>query len=499
MSTERENALAALREWSVPGRRADLVAAAWNAGATVVAIAEAARVGSRHTIYDDLKSRDLVDGPVFRGLDAAWDRNGETFAEAALPDGGRADATAFGLHPALLDAALHALVVGNALPAARDGAPWMPFAWSGLRLHATGALRVRVRITAAADDGTVRLDLADSAGNAVLTAAGLTLRQLPAGRLTGPPAHTDHLYHQAWLPLSRDLLAPPPDAPGQDWTVWGANRHHLAVATAPPEASPGAVIWHAPGGSGAPGARAAAVQALETVRRWLADDACAEARLVVVTTAGVAVAPGERTDEGAAAVWGMVRSAQSEHPGRITLLDLAEGTAPAAADLAALLAADEPQLAWRRDGAHVPRLVRTARSALLPVPPSALGPSDGTRPALRVGMRSAGSADRLEWLSADRPDELPAGHIRVAVRAAGLNFRDVVAGLGMAGGDAGLLGTAASSWTSAPPSPTSPRATAWPGSASAPSARRWSATGAAGSGCPRTGRSPRRRPSRWSS
>ncbi|MEU1904650.1 SDR family NAD(P)-dependent oxidoreductase [Streptomyces hygroscopicus] len=394
-------------------------------------------------VYDDLKARDLAYGPVFRGLEAAWDRNGETFAEAALPDGGRADATAFGLHPALLDAALHALVVGNALPAARDGAPWMPFAWSGLRLHATGALRVRVRITAAADDGTVRLDLADSAGNAVLTAAGLTLRQLPAGRLTGPPAHTDHLYHQAWLPLSRDLLAPPPDAPGQDWTVWGANRHNLAVATAPPEAPPGAVIWQAPGGSGAPGARAAAVQALETVRRWLADDACAEARLVVVTTAGVAVAPGERTDEGAAAVWGMVRSAQSEHPGRITLLDLAEGTAPAAADLAALLAADEPQLAWRRDGAHVPRLVRTARSALLPVPPSALGPSDGTRPALRVGMRSAGSADRLEWLSADRPDELPAGHIRVAVRAAGLNFRDVVAGLGMAGGDAGLLGTEA--------------------------------------------------------
>ncbi|MEU8478107.1 hypothetical protein [Streptomyces hygroscopicus] len=59
MSTERENALAALREWSVPGRRADLVAAAWNAGATVVAIAEAARVGSRQTIYDDLKSRGI--------------------------------------------------------------------------------------------------------------------------------------------------------------------------------------------------------------------------------------------------------------------------------------------------------------------------------------------------------------------------------------------------------------------------------------------------------
>ncbi|MGW0844298.1 hypothetical protein ACWD26_29995 [Streptomyces sp. NPDC002787] len=59
MRTERENALAKLREWSVPGRRADLALAAWNAGATVVEIAEAARAKSRQTIYDDLKSRGI--------------------------------------------------------------------------------------------------------------------------------------------------------------------------------------------------------------------------------------------------------------------------------------------------------------------------------------------------------------------------------------------------------------------------------------------------------
>ncbi|WP_327359822.1 hypothetical protein [Streptomyces sp. NBC_01304] len=69
MSTEREQALAALREWSVPGCRADLVEAAWRAGATVVAIAEAARAKSRQTIYDDLKSR---------GIDPRRDRPKET-------------------------------------------------------------------------------------------------------------------------------------------------------------------------------------------------------------------------------------------------------------------------------------------------------------------------------------------------------------------------------------------------------------------------------------
>ncbi|MEV7417715.1 hypothetical protein [Streptomyces sp. NPDC089919] len=59
MNREREQALAALRQWSVPGRRAELVAAAWGAGATVVAIAEAARAKSRQTIYDDLRSQGI--------------------------------------------------------------------------------------------------------------------------------------------------------------------------------------------------------------------------------------------------------------------------------------------------------------------------------------------------------------------------------------------------------------------------------------------------------
>ncbi|MEI5103017.1 polyketide synthase dehydratase domain-containing protein [Streptomyces sp. PmtG] len=167
-------------------------------------------------VYDDLTARGLHYGPVFRGLEAAWHRDGETFADVALPEGGRADADAFGVHPALLDAALHALVLGGALPAARAGTPWMPFAWSGVRLHATGALRVRVRITAAATDGTVRVDIADSAGHAVLTVDALTLRPLPEGGLVRPAAHADHLYHQAWVHqhVNADADAPTAEAAG---------------------------------------------------------------------------------------------------------------------------------------------------------------------------------------------------------------------------------------------------------------------------------------------
>ncbi|WP_224227951.1 type I polyketide synthase [Streptomyces olivaceus] len=389
--------------------------------------------------YEDLEARDLAYGPVFRGLDAAWHRDREVYAEVSLPEAGRADADGFGIHPALLDAALHALVLGDVLPGTKDGAPWMPFAWSGLRLHATGALRARVRITAV-DDAAVRVDIADPAGEPVLTVDALTLRPLPDGGLSGPSAHADQLYHQTWQPCPLGTASGP--APDESWTVWGEDAH--ALATAPPHGHPDVVFWQAPRGSGAEGARSAAVEALHAVQRWSADEALAAARLVVLTTDGAATAPGEPVDEGAAAVWGLVRAAQAEHPGRITLLDVAGGTELPASLAAALLAADEPQLALRPDGAHVPRLVRTARSAVLPLSPRALAPAGEERPAVRVGMSSAGSVENLEWLAGeDVTDGPPPGHIRVAVRAAGLNFRDVVAGLGMAGGDAVLLGTEA--------------------------------------------------------
>lgn len=48
--------MAALRTWSAPGRRAELIAKAWEAGETTVSVlAEAARV-SRPTVYADLRA-----------------------------------------------------------------------------------------------------------------------------------------------------------------------------------------------------------------------------------------------------------------------------------------------------------------------------------------------------------------------------------------------------------------------------------------------------------
>ncbi|KOG56738.1 hypothetical protein ADK38_43230, partial [Streptomyces varsoviensis] len=58
--------------------------------------------------YERFAEGGFVYGPAFQGLRAAWRRGDEMFAEVALADGPRQDADRFGLHPALLDAALHA-------------------------------------------------------------------------------------------------------------------------------------------------------------------------------------------------------------------------------------------------------------------------------------------------------------------------------------------------------------------------------------------------------
>ncbi|WP_165869691.1 SpnB-like Rossmann fold domain-containing protein, partial [Streptomyces barkulensis] len=87
-----------------------------------------------------------------------------------------------------------------------------------------------------------------------------------------------------------------------------------------------------------------------------------ERPLVVVTRGAVAVVPGEVADPVGAVVWGLVRSAQTEHPGRFVLVDVeAAGEVPVGV-VAAAVAAGEWQVAVRGERVLVPRLVRAAVS-----------------------------------------------------------------------------------------------------------------------------------------
>ncbi|WP_436764512.1 polyketide synthase dehydratase domain-containing protein, partial [Streptosporangium sp. V21-05] len=90
--------------------------------------------------YEVLLGMGYEYGPVFQGLRAVWRRGEEVFAEVVLPEQAHGDAARFGVHPALLDAVLHApLVVG-------DGQTVLPFSWAGVSLYSAGAVEVRARI-----------------------------------------------------------------------------------------------------------------------------------------------------------------------------------------------------------------------------------------------------------------------------------------------------------------------------------------------------------------
>ncbi|MRH86148.1 SDR family NAD(P)-dependent oxidoreductase [Nocardia sp. SYP-A9097] len=382
--------------------------------------------------YADLAARGYEYGPAFRGLRAAWRRADEVFAEVALPEG--LDVTGFGLHPALLDAALHAALLAD-LPTP-PGAVLLPFSWSGFTLHAAGATALRVRLTRT-DGTTLRVALADSAGRPVADIEALTLRAVAAGALgAGGDTGPEDLYGLEWITVPRQpgALAELPwtdiadAAPDPDAQAVLLLTRRIAPVSARPE--------HAVTPTGttdfAAMVRAETVAVLARVQDWLA--AAAPDRTLVVLTCGAVTV--DAFDAGSdllhAPVWGLLRSAQTEHPGRLVLVDVDD---PAGAEEAVALAvaAAEPQLVVRRGVAYAARIGRigggiAGGAALL-----------GQRtPARAVPWRlvklGAGTLHGDNIVLTEDPEAetaLAAGQVRIAVRAAGLNFRDVLIALDM--------------------------------------------------------------------
>ncbi|MFF2331327.1 MULTISPECIES: type I polyketide synthase [unclassified Streptomyces] len=297
-------------------------------------------------------------GPSFQGLRSWWRRGTETFAEVALPPETEADAGRFGLHPALLDAALHAAVA--------DGQDCrLPFSWQGVSLRATGARALRVRITPDGPD-TVSLRLADGTGAPVASVESLALRPVPAGGpAAGPP---DALFRVDWV----EARVPETTEDPRPWAVVGADELGVGVPShadlgtlADAGPVPEVVFAALTGEASASGAHDVAGRALLLIQQWLADERFAGSRLVLLTKNAVAVEqvvePVETDVLGVAGAgaWGMVRSAQREHPDRFVVVDL-DGHEASVAALPAVLATGEPQLAVRKGQPVVPRLARVA-------------------------------------------------------------------------------------------------------------------------------------------
>ncbi|WP_216216671.1 type I polyketide synthase [Amycolatopsis aidingensis] len=303
-------------------------------------------------LYQRLADAGLRYGPACQGLRAVWRRAGEVFAEAELPAAVAEDAGAFGLHPALLDAALHAAACAELDQSAAGG---LPFSWSGARLHATGARAVRVRLVPEGD--RLAVQLADPGGEPVAEVDSLVLRA--PDQQEADPAHPGRdLYRPVWTEVPRSaaaegiaVLGPDPfDLAGTLGCPAGADLDELATGEIP-----ATVVFPVSGDPTAePSARARELtgSVLATLTAWLAEDRFPDSRLVVLTRG--ATTP--QADPAAAAVCGLVRTAQAEHPGRFGLLDLDRDAEPG--QLLAAIGLDEPQVALR-DG--VPLAARLAR------------------------------------------------------------------------------------------------------------------------------------------
>ncbi|MFG2358735.1 type I polyketide synthase [Streptomyces sp. NPDC048521] len=386
------------------------------------------------TAYADLAARGLDYGPAFQGLRAAWRRGADILAEVALPDEHRAGAGAFGLHPALLDAALHALALTDDSGTAR-----LPFSWAGIRLHAAGASVARVRLTPTGE-GSVALDLFDATGSPVASVGALTLRAT-TGRTT-TRVDRDSLFRLDW-----DTIPAPAEPATGSWAVVGTLPETLADAlraTGVDLVADAAAVGDDGAAEGKHGAAEVTVLAvppgqpaeqvtsavLRQVQDWLAATA-APARLLVVTDGAVATEPADHpADPGGAAVWGLLRAAQAEQPDRIVLADL-DGTTASRRALPAAASTGQPQVALRDGALLTPRLVR----------PELVPPAD---PHWRLAVTRPGTLDNLALVPAPAASApLEPGQVRIAVRAAGLNFRDVLIALGMYPGEVPLGGEGA--------------------------------------------------------
>ncbi len=449
-------------------------------------------------LYERLAELGLEYGPAFQGLRGAWRAGAELFAEVELSEREQREAGRYALHPALLDAAVHAFAAARLEQASTEGeahsaqAPiGLPFAWGRVAVSAPGATSLRARLSPA-DAGALALTLADSQGAPVATVGALTVRELSDAQRRQLGAGEGAALHRLdWVAVS---LGEPQE--GERWAALGplgggdagavvveragasgepagasgddaatvpdelvgafdeTLEHHADIdelrarlAAEPPPAGALAISGLAAGADD--GRREAdmvkaahrRIQAtLALAQTWLAEERLRESRLVLLTRGALAARPGEEVpDLAGAPAWGLLRSLIVEHPGRVAAVDL-DGDPASWRALPSALASEElaagGQLAIRAGMALAPRLVR-GRAGARPGGPAAQPGHPLAPPAAERWRLAHGAGGTLEELHlealADSQAPLEPHEVRVAMRAAGVSFRDVVTALGLVG------------------------------------------------------------------
>ncbi|WP_423202408.1 type I polyketide synthase [Mycobacterium decipiens] len=380
--------------------------------------------------YDRLAALGYQYGSAFQGLTAVWKRGEDVFAEIAVSED--LDIAGMGIHPALLDAALHAWVLTTDADgvASRDEGVQLPFMWQQVSLHGVGATRLRVHL-GRTQGNVVDVQLSDTSGTLVFTGSLLTRpassEQLQAALSAAGIQNDSGLMELTWAPITV------PDGRAGHIAAWRDQSSTDPESETDPAVGVQAdvVVWEVPATHSDVVAAVHEVthQLLAVLQSWLTVD---RAGVLVVLTRGAVGLVGERvTDLAGAAVWGMVRSAQNEDPGRVVLIDLdaaasivdgqivtgSEGSGIDGLDLVALTQSGEPQLVVRSHAVYAARL-----SAVAPVLDVADGggvdPSSVLDPSGTV-LITGGTGMAGGWLARHVVDHYGVRHVVLASRSGG--------------------------------------------------------------------------------
>ncbi|HXB66186.1 MAG TPA: type I polyketide synthase, partial [Solirubrobacteraceae bacterium] len=323
--------------------------------------------------YTHIAETGLSYGPTFLGVSAAWRRGEELYAELSLLDREHPHAADYRMHPALFDAAVQAIIVGLTTSGvglkAEDERVHLPFSFSGARIYDTGATALRVRLARAG--GGMSLVGIDGDGGLVVGLGSLAVRPVSREQLVSAGGGLTSLFGVDWVEVDGGGVA-------QDATdgvpVFGGLGELEALVDGGGVA-PGAVcVDCARLGGGdddvVKSARGVVRDVLGLAQAWVGDERFAGSRLVLVTEG--AIAAGGDEDGGVsgltqAPVWGLVRCAQLEHPGRFALVDV-DGEEASWAALSGAVGGDEPQLAIRGGRVLAPRLARSGAAGEAPEP-----------------------------------------------------------------------------------------------------------------------------------
>ncbi|AYG84644.1 Phenolphthiocerol synthesis polyketide synthase type I Pks15/1 [Streptomyces hundungensis] len=409
-------------------------------GAAVTVPPRGAEPLDASALYSDLDALGYGYGPTFQGIKEAWHVGGEVWARATLPESAEQSAAGYVLHPALLDSAMHSLLLTQRLQNRTGDDLFVPFEAERLSLRVKGLAEIWVRVAEfELGDGEfwASLDLHDADGAHVGRLHRLHARRVDRAVLRRlAAAGVDRFQFDVdWRPVdtanvelggSWGLMAPAGDVPWAREAKTLLSRAGIQVINVrdleDAEDLDGLLcLWdsdaHVPAQ-----AHAFAAKALEQLQEAVGKEF--RAPLVWVTRHAVGTGADDMVSGlGAGPLWGLMRTARNEHPELgLRMIDLGDEEADRKALPAALMLEAEPECALRHGEVLVPHLARAGSAQDLQLP------AEGR---WQLEIAAKGRLDEPLTITSLPERPLAPGEIRAEVRAAGVNFLDVLNALGM--------------------------------------------------------------------